>query len=137
MANNNFLGYDPQDSGLLPDGKYVVKIVEAEFKNTQKGGKMMYCRFIVVEGEKEGYEAEKRYNLHCSNFRVQRNDRAEFKQLLDAINVPSPHSESDICGVLLIIDVRTVSDTFGTRNEPISYASYDFNAAPAPTERPY
>lgn len=127
MASNTFLGYDVGDTGLLPDGKYVVKIDEAQYKNTQKGGKMMYCRFVVVEGEKEGYEAEKRYNLHCSNFRVQRNDRAEFAQLLEAINVPNPQSESSICGVRLIIDVRTVADAFGTRNEPISYARYEFD----------
>ena len=127
MPNNNFLGYDVNDTGLLPDGKYVVKIDEAQYKNTQKGGKMMSCRFVVVEGDKEGYEAEKNYNLHCSNFRVQRADRAAFAQLLEAINVPNPQSESSICGVRLIIDVQTVSDKYGTRNEPISYARYEFD----------
>ena len=127
MAINNFLGYDTGDTGLLPDGQYVVKIDEAQYKNTQKGGKMMYCRFIVVEGEKEGYEAEKRYNLHNANFRVQRQDRAEFAQLLEALNVPDPQCESSICNVRLVIDVRTVADSYGIRNEPIAYHRYEFN----------
>lgn len=141
MAFNSFLGYDPDDNGLLPDGEYVVKIDEFQKLATKKGGTMMYVKFKVAEGEKEGYEAEKRFNTHNSNHQTQRTNRDELNQLMAAANVKNPTSESSFIGVRLIIDVRTVSDSFGTRNEPVSYRPYDFNdignSGETPNTRPW
>lgn len=107
MPENKFLGYDTDDVGLLPDGKYAAVITHCEIVDTQdKTGKILSLVFQITDGKYKGYEIENRLNIHNKSIKAQKIAREENARIMDALGNNNPMCESDYCNITINIDVK-------------------------------
>ena len=98
MTYNSFLGYDPDDDGLLPDGEYVATITDCKIATTKTNtGKYMLLNFRVESGEHTGYEITKLFNIHNQKKDTQQLARNELNAVMNSLGIKDPRSESDFC----------------------------------------
>ena len=141
MTNNDFLGYDLDDDGLIPDGEYVATVKDCKLATTKNNGKMLILTFIVDSGQYTGYEVSATFNIHNQSKTAQQIGREGLRAVMDAIGVKDPKSESDFCNIRTYITVTSSVNNYFTpprkENNITNYRRYEYDAAPTPTERPY
>lgn len=113
MPENKFLGYDTDDVGLLPEGRYAAVITRCEIVDTQdKTGKILALVFIVTEGKFNGYEIENRLNIHNKSLKAQKIAREENLRIMEALGNTNPTCEEDYCNITINIDVKQKENNY-------------------------
>lgn len=145
MTNyNNFLGYDLDDDGLLPDGEYVAVISDCKLAPTKNNtGKALNLTFDITEGDYKGFQIQTSFNIHNQSVTTQKIAREDLRVVMDALGIQAPKSESDFCNIRVLITVGRKVNTYytppRTENMIRNYRRYEFTPASAytSTERPY
>lgn len=140
---SEFLKYDPEDTGLLPEGDYTATIIECKQCQTKSGdGMYLEFEFRIDEGNHTGKQFKHLITTHNKTLSSQSAGRQELAQLMYALNVPNPTSESSFCNIRLIVTVGTRDNTYNGRttkyNCAVGYKPYQFNNTSYDnTQRPY
>ncbi len=92
MANLAPLNYDPaqhEDMGdgfkVIPPGTYNVVIVDSDVQDTAKGGKMLVCKYQIVDGQCVGDTVTDRINIVNSSDVAQKIGLSQLKNICDAV----------------------------------------------------
>lgn len=108
---------------LLPDGKYLVTLNEAELKDTKSGtGKYISAQFRVSSGEHKGRCTFHNFNVENPNPTVVKIGLEQLKKMLTLAgrNVLKLTDVNQLVGTQVGIQLKTKTDSYGKKNE-ISY----------------
>lgn len=137
---NNFLGYDLDDDGLLPDGEYVATITDCKLAPTKNNtGKTLNLTFDVAEGKFQGYQIQTSFNIHNQSVTAQKIARDNLRLVMDALGIQDPKSESDFCNIRVLITVGQSVNNYFTppRKENVirNYRRFEFTTATGNNEQ--
>ena len=91
----------------IPNGRYLVQVVEGETKETSEGrGTGVSIKFQVADGEHQGHTFFQFFNIAHPNETAQRIGQGEFSALCHAVNVLQPKSVEDFKARPFYADVK-------------------------------
>lgn len=92
MANllpMNFIPENVEDMGdgfkVVPPGTYNVVIVDSDVQDTKSGGKMLVCKYQVIDGQYVGDTLVDRLNIVNASDQAQKIGLSQLKNICDAV----------------------------------------------------
>jgi len=89
LAPLNFIPENVEDLGdgfkVVPPGTYNVVIVDSDVQDTAKGGKMLVCRYQIIDGQYVGDTLTDRLNIVNSSDTAQKIGLSQLKNICDAV----------------------------------------------------
>jgi hypothetical protein len=91
----------------LPEGTYVVVIVESEMRPTKSGsGSFLELKMSVLEGPCQGRPLWARFNLQNPNPTAVQIAQAELGSLCRAVGILQPRDSSELHNLPLVVSVK-------------------------------
>jgi hypothetical protein len=128
MSISDFLGFDPSSTPVIeslegrkdpiPNGVYKAKVTSALRKPTKQCPDCWFwlLQFTIDEGEFEGRSLPFRFNIVNTNQQAEEIGRGQLCHYLHCIGNLSPQSETDFCGIPVMVSVVTRKNAFTNRN---------------------
>ena len=126
MSNNDWLGFDPNTTEAsesfrgkqeaIPNGRYQAIATSAVRKQTKSGnGWFWELTFVVAEGQYEGKTVIARFNMVNPSEESTAIGRSQMRRYLDCIYNLDPKDESDLCNIVVWIEVECKKNSYTNR----------------------
>ena len=93
---------------LIPEGRYSAVVVESGLKETQSGGMMLVCKFVITQGPQANTELLHHFNIKNANPVAEKIAFGELAKLAKAAGLPSlPQESNSLHGKPLVIVIKT------------------------------
>jgi hypothetical protein len=106
---------------ILPAGKYVCNVTNAELADTKSGGKMIKAELTVAVGEAKGRKIFTNFNVVNANPKATEIGLGQLKSLLVNSGYKNPdklESVTALCGLTVGVKTKIRSDeTYGDKAE--------------------
>ena len=127
MSNReDWLGFNPAETEAaesfrgkqepIPNGKYKAIVTSAERKQTKSGnGWFWELTFAIAEGQYEGKSIVHRFNMVNESAEAVEIGRRHLRRYLDCIGNLDPQDESELCNIVVWIEVECKKSTYNNR----------------------
>lgn len=122
------------ESGLPPDGEYLIVVDEAVVKETKDGtGQYINARFKFLDGPSKGSTFYTMYNIKNKNEQAVKIGLGELKRLLKAggRSADRLNSASELEGVTVSARIKIVTDDYGEKVKISKYTAGTVGSAGA------
>jgi len=97
----------------IPNGNYKCILESSEMKETKAGdGEYLKCKFLVVEGDKDGRKLFHNINLKNPNPIASEIGKKDLAKICKAVNVKTPKDSSELHNIPMILKVVVVKDDY-------------------------
>ena len=106
---------------VLPAGKYVCNVTNAELKDTKNGtGQYIKAELTIIDSANKGRKVWTNFNVKNSNAQAVEIGLGQLKSLLENAGYANPNkleSVTDLCGLTVGVKTKIKSDEYGEKAE--------------------
>lgn len=128
------------DSNVLPAGKYVASVTNAEVKDTKDGsGQYINAEFSIIDEDFKGRKVFQMFNIKNRNEQAVTIGMSQLKSLMLAAGASSfaLNTVSELCGLCCQITLKVEEDSYGKKNKITSFKAVEHKEETTSSNAPF